>query len=484
MKIYTKIYAIIALLYCVVPVALAQNVYQGDLQFNNLHTSRQNDELVVKVDLDISFIDLNSQRVILLTPVLRSNNQSNEHYFDPIIIAGSIRDKVIERNPNLYNFKPEEALIYVIRKNGKEQSFPVELHVPFDKWMYESKLYFEEYVSGCAQCEIGSREHLIADGVVAPPFEPSYNLQYVTPAVEEIKDRKENYAARLNFRVGRSELVRDFGNNASVLQEVDQKVTDIRTDQNLTFQDMTVTGYASPEGNYNSNMELSRGRTHSFVNYLTSAHQIDPKRIKTYWKGEDWEGLRKSVDTSFLADKASVIRIIDEFSDINRRKQALQTLNGGQTYRILLAEYYPPLRRIEYTLAYIVRPFNVEEAKEVIKTKPQHLSLNEMFLVAQTYQEGTKEFERIFDIAVTLYPDNSDALVNASVQDIQIGAVDRAIERLTGLDSAEALNNLGVAYAKKENYIRAEECFQRAAQMGNKVAQDNKNQLDRFLQEK
>lgn len=56
-------------------------------------------------------------------------------------------------------------------------------------------------------------------------------------------------------------------------------------------------------------------------------------------------------------------------SDINKRKAQLKALNGGKTYRMLLDDYYPALRRIDYTLAYIARPFDVNEAKQVIKTE-------------------------------------------------------------------------------------------------------------------
>ncbi|MGI6574257.1 MAG: hypothetical protein ACOX19_12890 [Fermentimonas sp.] len=52
-----------------------------------------------------------------------------------------------------------------------------------------------------------------------------------------------------------------------------------------------------------------------------------------------------------------------------------------------------------------MRPFSVEEAKGVIRTNPRLLSLNEMFLVAQTYAPASSEFKEVFDIATRLYPD-------------------------------------------------------------------------------
>ena len=52
---------------------------------------------------------------------------------------------------------------------------------------------------------------------------------------------------------------------------------------------------------------------------------------------------------------------------------------------------------------YDVQAFNVAKAREVIKTRPQKLSLQEMYLVAQTYPKGSAEFNNVFDIAVRMF---------------------------------------------------------------------------------
>ena len=56
----------------------------------------------------------------------------------------------------------------------------------------------------------------------------------------------------------------------------------------------------------------------------------------------------------------------------------------------------------------------MEEAKEIIKTRPQNLSLNEMFLVANTYPTGSQEFIDVFETAVQMYPQSEIANINAA----------------------------------------------------------------------
>lgn len=70
-------------------------------------------------------------------------------------------------------------------------------------------------------------------------------------------------------------------------------------------------------------------------------------------------------------------------------------------------------------------------AQEVaLKTKPQQLSLQEMFLVAQTYEPGSPEFNEVFDIAVRLFPDDETANLNAACTDLQKGDLTSAEKHL------------------------------------------------------
>lgn len=476
-------YIIIAFLFLsLFSTGWAQNSYPGQFRFNDLQIVKQENKLTLNLILDMSSVDLANQLMVELTPVMRLNDNSASHEFAPVIIVGTARNKALNRELGLHNFSYKvEPQQYVVRRNKQKQSVPVILTVTYAEWMRDAELVFTEKVSGCANCDLEEKLHTVTDRILSPLFVPAYELLYVQPEAEPVKQRSETYAAHLNYRVGKYELLRDFENNAHVLNQVDQIVGELRNDDDLTLQTLTVTGYASPEGNYNSNLELSKNRAYSFVSYLEKAHGLNASIMKTDWKGEDWNGLLQVVSASSLTDRDAVIRIISEQDDITKRKQSLRTLNGGETYRILLRDYYPPLRRNEYTIAYVARPFNLEEAKLIVKTKPQYLSLNEMFLVANTYPKGSTDFNEVFDIAARLFPDDPIANLNAAAQEIEMGALNKAIDRLNKIDYPEALNNLGVAYAKKGEYIQATDCFEKATKQGNTTAQSNLEQLKKFL---
>lgn len=460
----------------------AQTSYLKDIQFQKLESYKQNNELHIHFDMNITNVDLDNQHQIILTPVILSGDNTHSIELAPVVISGHTRDKVLRREQRIH--KGDSLLnngLYSTRIKGKEQLVPVYYTISYAQWMRDAELVLNENIRGCANCGSEGERKTIYKSLLPPLHNPAYEIQYVLPEVEPVKQRSETFSAYLNYRVNQSELLRNFGNNATVLADVDKIINEIKNDENLNIQTFTVTGFASPEGDYNKNMNLSKNRAQSFLNYLVATYQLDDSNIKVDWKGEDWEGLRKKVSESSIPDKNRVIEIIDNYDDISQRKQQLSSLNGGATYKFLLNEYYPSLRRNEYSIAYVARPFDLEEAKNIVKTKPQYLSLNEMFLVATSYPKESAEFKDVFDVAVRLFPSDPIANMNAAALEIESGNLDKAIERLKSIEHPEAINNLGVAWAKKGDYEQAAACFKRAAEKGNHTAILNGEQLDLFL---
>ena len=56
----------------------------------------------------------------------------------------------------------------------------------------------------------------------------------------------------------------------------------------------------------------------------------------------------------------------------------------------------------------------MNEIKRLIKTQPQKLSLNEMYLAAQDMKLGSEEYNETFEVAVRMLPDDEVANLNAA----------------------------------------------------------------------
>lgn len=461
----------------------AQNTYEGNIIFSSQRVVRKGGILNIEAVMDLSNMKLSAQQMATLTPVIVSNDGVESHQFAPIIIAGKKRFKILNRSQAFGTATLSAEPMYTERRcNDKLQTIDLYLRVPYQKWMHEARLVIKEKVTGCIDCDSGQDEYTVMASILNELFIPKYELSYVVPPVEPLKQRTETHSAFLNFEVDKYVLLRNYKNNINVLTEIDRIVNEIQYDPNLTVTEFTVVGYASPEGNFNSNMALSKNRAFAFVDYLKDKLNVNESLLTVEWKGEDWNGLSKVVAESSIPERQAVLDILDNTPEVILRKQKLKTLNGGITYKFLLREYYPSLRRNDYSISYVARPFNVEEARTLIKTKPQYLSLNEMFLVAETYPKNSKEFKEVFDVAARVYPDNPIAQLNTASLELENGAVNVAIERLMKLDVPEAWNNLGVAYVMNKDYQKGKEYFEKAAEAGVKNAVYNAGQLTKWLE--
>ena len=72
-------------------------------------------------------------------------------------------------------------------------------------------------------------------------------------------------------------------------------------------------------------------------------------------------------------------------------------------YRFVLEHWFTLLRHSDYTIEYHVRPFSVEESRNVFATNPKNLSLEEMFRLALTCTPGSEAYNKIFMTAVQLF---------------------------------------------------------------------------------
>lgn len=86
---------------------------------------------------------------------------------------------------------------------------------------------------------------------------------------------------------------------------------------------------------------------------------------------------------------------------------------------MLLNEYYPALPAMNLTITYELRGFTPEEAKVIFHTRPQLLSLNEMFMVANIMNTIRKSSKTLFDVAVRLYPNSPVAQFNVAAMEME-----------------------------------------------------------------
>lgn len=219
----------------------------------------------------------------------------------------------------------------------------------------------------------------------------------------------------MDFAVGKTVINPTFNANPGELEKIRSMVETVQTDEGTSIKGITITGYASPEGSLTLNRRLSEGRAKALQAYLQERYQLSGSLYTVRFGGEDWQGLRSQVAASDMAARNEVLAVLDGTDSREVQKSRLKKLNDGSAYRSMLSDIYPKLRKVTVAVDYQVRNFDLDEAKEIARTRPQNLSLEEMYLVANTYEQGSDDFNHLFDTAVRLFPDDAIANINAAL---------------------------------------------------------------------
>ena len=458
------LYSLLALL-PLVPVA-ADEVKRlpGGAEVSGVDIRKQRDSVVIRMNLNLSGMEVGRNRSIVVTPLFYAEGE--EEWLPAIEVMGRTRYLYYQRNEeSLYADSP-----YTIIKKDKNatQQVGYQVSVPYRKWMDRASLVVAEDTCQCGEVSKGNSILLAQADLVFTP-----RLAYISPQAETRKARALSGEAYLDFPVNKTVIYPEYRRNTAELAKIRATIDTIRTDKDFSITRISLKGYASPEGRYAANVRLSEGRTDALKDYLMGEYGFEASLFRTNAGAENWAGLRKYVAQSGLADKEAILAIIDSEEEPDAKEQRIRREHAA-SYRTLLQDCYPALRRTDYTVDYVIRGFNVEEAKEVIKTRPQNLSLQEMFAVAQTYQPGSEEFNHVFDVAVRLYPADPIANLNAANAFLERKEAAQALKFLDKAgDTPQADNARGVAMILLERYDEAERYLHRAAQAGVSEASEN-----------
>lgn len=430
----------------------------------NIKATRADDQFFVGMDLRLDSLRMPANRRIVLTPVIESGE--NSVALQPIVINGKRQKVMYDRR----DAKQYPGAYDVTRKNGKEQTFAYQTQTEFADWMRSADVVIKEDLCGCGKIDDQEQE------TVKKMRQPK--VAFIQPVAVEQKTYEMSGRAFIDFPVDRTELHPNYRNNPRELAKIVDTINVIKKDANMTITKIEIHGYASPEAPYAHNEYLAKNRAATLKNYVRQLVHLDDRLFTVNATPEDWDGLCKYIKESNLDNRGAILKIAEDNSIDPDRREWLIKSQYPDEYRTMLASWYPALRHSDYVITCNVRPFSVQEAKELIKTKPQLLSQNEMYMVAQTYEPGSKEFNEVFAIAALMYPNDKTANLNAACADINEDRFAEALRKLDKAgDSAEAYNARGICYWHIGNDEKAIECFRIASDKGCEIAKQNYEDL-------
>jgi tetratricopeptide (TPR) repeat protein len=464
---------------CLAFSAQAATTNKGCVTVDVTTFAQKGGEVLVNMNINAAPRSIDSRQSLTVTPMLVTEN--NEYQLPVVIFNGRNRQHALERAVAMNNVS-DNGGVYKIVEVNKHTSTNVnyQISIPYTLWMQNAALVIEEDLCNCGGLR-GNKSKSIASEALVLEFVPHQiepSITFIIPEVEQTKNRNATGQAYLNYKDGKSKIVPDFKNNRAELNKIDTLVLNTKNDPNASIQSIHIKGYASPEGNFAFNERLSKERAIAMKLYMQSKYGFSSTSIETTWFGEDWEGLRKLVEASDLSNKEAILAIINSSSKPDAKDRELKALDRGVTYKMLYDEFYPKLRRSDYVVDYIVKGFTVEEGIVLINTQPDHLSLNELFLIANTYPKGSDKYNNVFNIAVKQFPNDPTANINAAAIALDKKDKEKARYHLMRFTKhPDAWNNLGILYLLDGDTDTASQYFQKAKDKGEEEAILNIEQL-------
>ena len=470
------------------PVMGQSRSYEGAITVNPVQLEQVGDSLYIHMEIVLDGVKVKSTRGVDFIPQLTSTEKM--YSLPKVSMKGKDEYRVYERTLSLMSAR-EKAVYekpYLVERLNKRTDKTIQYRYAllYEPWMADAHLDVKRDECGCGETLLMNVEP-VADKValehIPEPYVVVPHMAFIKPVVEDIKRRDIQVESFLDFEVNKTNIRPEYMNNPQELAKIRSMIDELKSDPSIEVKGLDIIGYASPEGSLANNKRLSEGRAMALRDYLLSRYDFSQDQYRTVFGGENWEGLVKVLDAGDMEYKNEILAIIDTYSIDTERKAKLKQFRGGVPYQYLLKNIYPGLRVAVCKVNYNVKNFDVNEAKEVIKRRPQNLSLNEMFMVANSYPVGSREFVEVFEIAVRMYPENDVANINAAAAALSQGnlvAAERYLNRLTVKNvQSEYDNAMGVLALLKEEYDTAENYLNTAARSGLEAAKNNLKELEK-----
>jgi tetratricopeptide (TPR) repeat protein/outer membrane protein OmpA-like peptidoglycan-associated protein len=323
----------------------------------------------------------------------------------------------------------------------------------------------------------------IADGTMATSLLVKNDEKGVFAKDNFVKVVSMNQSANIFYELNKSNV----RPNELKSDEMKKMLDFINSNQGNTmwydFKGIEVSSYASPDGKFDRNQELSEERGSSGSKALESQFKkpkkkgetanplSDSKTYKAQKVAEDWDGFKNLVQASSLKDKDLVIRVLSMYNDPEQREKEIS--NMAQTYKEIKDQIMPKLRRSVLTLLVDKKSRTDEMISKLMVSSPDSLSIEELLYGANLSKDVNVK-SNVYKAAEKKFPNDWRASNNYAVSLLmqnKVSEAKAAYERAAKSAPNEAAVNLGLGIisAKEGNREKAMEYYKKASGAGPEV---------------
>jgi tetratricopeptide (TPR) repeat protein len=240
------------------------------------------------------------------------------------------------------------------------------------------------------------------------------------------------------------------------------------------FKGITVSAYASPDGETDKNENLAKDRANSGSKATMGEFAKNKNKDITFGKTkeqyqigttkEDWEGFKSLMEASTMADKDLILRVLTMYSDPEQRRKEIKNLS--KTYNELADKVLPKLRRSEIMVMVDKKSRTDEQITKLTTSNPDSLSVEEL-LYGGTLTTDVNAQVQIYQAAEKQYGADwrtSNNLGVALLMQNKVSEAGEAFKRAEKASSGQSAvsNNLGIIEAKNGNRMAAMDLYKKA----------------------
>ena len=158
----------------------------------------------------------------------------------------------------------------------------------------------------------------------------------------------------IDFRVNSTVIDSAYSDNAVRMQEMVEFLRTIRQDSTINIIEVSFCGAASPEGSYQLNRKLARGRLSALEKFIRKEVDIPDSLITRNDSYIPWDYLKSQIEDSELIYKDEVIAILEEESllvdyhhpntHIDNRIAKLKQLDNGKVWQQMHKLFFEQMR--------------------------------------------------------------------------------------------------------------------------------------------
>ena len=321
----------------------------------------------------------------------------------------------------------------------------------------------------------------LGDGTIITPLLVRNDEKGIYAKDAFVKSTPANQTANIYYVVNKSDV------RASELKSDEVKNVQAFIKENLNnpwyeFKDISVSAYASPDGEQSLNANLAEDRAKSGSKAMMNEFKKDKNKDQKFGKeesnyvtkttAEDWDGFKSLMEGSAIADKDLILRVLTMYTDLDQREKEIKNLS--KTYTEVSEKILPKLRRSVLTINVNKKSRTDEQITKLTTTFPDSLSVEEMLYGANlTNDVNTKV--AIYTAAEKKYSSDwrtSNNLGVALLMNNKVSEAGEAFKRAEANANGNPIlmNNLGIVASKAGDRKKAMEMYDKANGAGNEVS--------------